>query len=205
MPILSNENPVRRFWARLGVIGLVLLLLMPGMQGTYADTIVNDQVDYYRVEGCSAEAIRASLNANSPTVVDGKSYDANTDCNISWQYQWWETAGSCRMTSVTSRVTIKTTLPRLVEADCLPASLRGRWYDYTAALEDHEAGHRRFGVEAARAIERELMSMAPRSDCKQLYRAAESRARDILAVAREKDRQYDRETEFGARTGAIFP
>jgi predicted secreted Zn-dependent protease len=169
------------------------------------DTIIEDRVVYYDVGGASAPAIRASLDAGSPVMIDGRTYDAYTHCDISWQYQWWQTDAACRMTSVTTRVKITMTLPRHVNPKVLPAGLQRRWFDYRTALEDHEDGHRTIGIAAARAIGRDLMALGVRPDCEQLARAAEDRARTIVSATRNRDRQYDADTEFGALTGAVFP
>jgi len=160
----------------------------------------------YPVSGKTVEQIRRSLDDHSPVRQDGRSFDAYTQWDVDWHLTWFEDPdGTCRPTDVTTRVRVHVTLPDLEETDRLPEALAERWRGYLRALTAHEQAHARIGIEAARAIEAQLMRLGERPACAQLAEAAELLAREIIDRHAAIERQYDAETRFGAREGARFP
>jgi predicted secreted Zn-dependent protease len=79
-----------------------------------------------------------------------------------------------------------------------------RWERYLAALEAHELGHRRFGLEAASAVERSLSSLIAEPTCQQLETAIAAAAETVVEQYRERERRYDEETKHGRADGARF-
>ena len=109
------------------------------------------------------------------------------------------------MTTATTAVRIRQTLPRLENADALTPLLAERWERYMRALVAHEAGHAALGIDAARDMERELLQMGDRSSCDRLASDAKALVRDVIARYALREARYDAETNYGARDDAWFP
>lgn len=195
-------------WMRDHVTAAAILLAvcLGGVSHAYADPEVAVQQITYPVVGQTAAQIRRSLDRNTPVSHDGGTSDAYTRWDIDWRMHWFESSrGTCRPTAVTTRVRIRMTLPELQDTDSLPPALIDRWERYRRALMDHEAGHADIGIAAARAIEARLMQMGDQATCSQLADAANRMAREIIDRHARMERQYDRDTRFGRRNGAVFP
>lgn len=152
---------------------------------------------YYDVQGGDAKAIRKDMNAKRfVDRNDGKPVDSLS----SWRYGWRMRRGPdgrCDPASVELRFTAEVKLPRLANAETLPARVRKRWQDYYAALLRHEAGH----VGYAWSQHGVLLAALKASSCETM--AATGKAE--LDKIRGHDRAYDAETRHGATQGAIFP
>lgn len=160
----------------------------------------------YAVSGRTAAQIRQSLNRNSPVRQDNKTFDAYTRWDIDWRLRWFEDGdGGCRPISVTTLVRIRITLPALQDRDALPPNLADRWQRYLRALAAHEQGHADIGIAAARAIEVQIPLLGLRPSCDRLASETDALAREIIARHAQMEIQYDKDTRFGERDGAIFP
>ena len=80
-----------------------------------------------------------------------------------------------------------------------------QWARYIAALELHEQGHRRHGVDAANEVDRAIAAMPPAGSCDALGKNANALGMSILRKYNQLDLDYDRDTGHGATQGARFP
>jgi predicted secreted Zn-dependent protease len=76
------------------------------------------------------------------------------------------------------------------------------WNDFTAQMLAHEGGHVRIAVEGAREIAETLRPLEGSISCDGLSMRANGAAQVILVRSRERQAEYDRITEFGARQSA---
>jgi predicted secreted Zn-dependent protease len=184
----------------------VLVLSMVFLPRAFAEPKINIQKRYYPAFGQTSAQIRQSLDRNTPVQHNGKPFDAYTKWDVDWQFRWtYDGDGTCRMTAVTTVLHIRQTFPRLENKGALAPQLTRRWERYMIALVEHEAGHAALGIDAARAIERQLLQMGDRSSCDQLESEANALVREIIARYSRLEAQYDADTNYGERDGARFP
>jgi len=160
---------------------------------------------YYLVDGNTAEDIWADILAKSPVKENGKQHVAYTRWNINWQFWWSDYGSSCEISRVTTKLDVAYTLPRLKQSASIPHSVTAHWKKYYAALLDHEQGHKRLGVKAAIEIEHQLSSMGPRRNCEQLELDANTMGKNVIDKYSQLEKEYDRSTNHGLNTGAVFP
>jgi predicted secreted Zn-dependent protease len=160
---------------------------------------------YYTVEGETGEDIWADILAKSPVQQNGKQFAAHTRWNVSWQFWWLDQGSSCGISKVTSRLEVTYTLPRLKKTSSMPDSVITRWDKYYAALFDHELGHKDLGSRAAAEIENQVLNMGTRSSCEQLESDANEIGKNVIAKYSRIEKDYDRTTNHGLNTGAVFP
>ncbi len=80
-----------------------------------------------------------------------------------------------------------------------------RWREYLAPLTEHENGHRKHGLDAAREIDRGIGALPAQANCNALGNAANAFGNEILRKYNERDIDYDRTTDHGRTQGARFP
>ena len=160
-------------------------------------------MQYYSVTGTTEQEIRNSLNKNSPVRVGNNRFDAYTSWNVSWRYTFLKEGQHCKLSQVTTSVVVEQILPRLISV--LSPELQIKWDNYYEALLRHEEGHKNFGIDAAQHIERKLKTISPQPTCKQLERNSNSAAKRILDFYVQKEKEYDKRTNYGAKEGATFP
>ncbi len=180
---------------------LVLFTVLASVIYTsHAKPVVTTETHYYLVDGKNARAIRQDLN-NKRT---GK-YDALTSWWIKWRFYWNSETGLCKLTRVTTDVEIKFTLPKLMPESVANEDAKQRWDSYYSALIAHENGHRDLAIEAAAEIERALLDMEGRDNCKRLEKDANSLAHHIVDDYSARQKHYDKQTNHGMNDGAVFP
>lgn len=164
-----------------------------------AEPAVTTTTRYYDVTGTTPAEIRVDLNRRRP-----HGWDGLTRSHVSWNFRLEPGSGDCRMTSVTTRVEVDYLLPRWLDPGRASPETRAQWERYERALKIHEDGHRDIGIGAAREIEKTLRGLTGRT-CPELERDANDTAQRLLEEARERERDYDRMTNYGATQGARFP
>jgi predicted secreted Zn-dependent protease len=185
------------------ILLFLLLFLLP--LTTFAKPELKTRNIYYTVSGNSAEDIWADIRKKSPVKHNGKLHVAYTKWNVNWQFWWLEKAELCEITRVKTIVDVAYTLPRLKQTAAMPDALSSRWQQYHAALLDHEQGHKELGMKAANEIENTISNMEPHTTCKQLEQAANEMGKEIINKYSKIEKDYDRSTNHGLNTGAVFP
>lgn len=160
---------------------------------------------HYMVAGETAEDIWTDVLAKTPVYQNGKRYAAHTKWNVSWQFWWLDKGNSCEITRVTTGLEVTYTLPRLKQTSSIPDSVVAHWDKYYVALFEHELGHKDVGSKAAIEIENKIYNMAPRNSCEQLESDANEIGKRVIAKYSRIDKDYDRTTNHGLNTGAVFP
>jgi len=182
---------------------LLIFCLLPSAALAETETRINNV--YYLVDGNTAEDIWADTLAKSPVKENGKQHVAYTRWHVNWQFWWLEHGSSCEIDKVTTKLDVTYTLPRLKQSASIPQSVAAHWEKYYAALLDHEHGHKRLGIKAAIEIENQLLNMEPRLSCEQLELDANNMAKNVIDKYSQLEKEYDRSTNHGLNTGAVFP
>lgn len=153
-------------------------------------------IRYYRVAGESAEEVRRSINASGPRDQFGIPRAAYLAWSIRWRLPK-DAAGSPRLSEPEITTRMELTLPRW---EGVSEGMKRRWEVYLEAILAHEDGH----IENARSGERrirEALNAAQRAKRLGSERDAVAVAKGVLNELRAFDRQYDRRTANGTKTG----
>lgn len=180
----------------------VLLVLNICALPAQAAVDVNEQVERYAISGSTPADLRREMDAKGPLGPGGRRFDGYTRWYVSWNYRYNSKGGLCAIASVTTSVKLTMTLPRWSNEN---SALREQWTGYVAALEQHEQGHRRHGIDAANEIDRAIAAMPSAGNCDTLGANANALGTSILRKYNQLDLDYDRDTRHGAAQGARFP
>lgn len=192
---------IARLSSRL--LAAVLLCLPAGY--VYAEPVERFTTTYYDVTGHTAGEIRRDMDWQSPFRVLGKNYVAETHWRIDWQYRSREVKTSCVIESVQVDTYITVTLPRLRNVQEVDPAVLARWQSYIRAVRKHEHGHTEIARQAARELERALLALPPQESCFALRGLARRTAERVIEKYADIDKEYDRETAHGSKTGSVFP
>jgi predicted secreted Zn-dependent protease len=165
----------------------------------------NERVERYDISGSTPADLRREMNAKGPQGAGGRRFDGYTKWYVSWNYRYHNSGGSCAFASVTTSVSVAITLPRWSNESSAGSDVRRQWARYLAALEQHEQGHRRHGIDAANEIDRAIAAMPPAGNCDALGANANALGAGILQKYNQRGLDYDRDTRHGATQGARFP
>lgn len=169
----------------------------------FAKPAVNIKKKYYSVVGFSENEIRKSMNKQRKKYT-GANYDAYTKWDVRWDYRWKKLNGICKIFKINTKVDVTFILPKLLNKNKINNILLKKWERYKKASIKHEYGHRDFGVNSAKKIEEILMKMTS-SNCKNLEKKANKKAKNIINQFVQKEIEYDKKTTHGINDGAVFP
>lgn len=139
----------------------------------------------------------------SPIRHDGKSYSANANSRISYNFYTGEEDGTWYIDRVYTKVDVTFTMPRWADYPKANRDQQQKWDEYYALLMEHENRHKDIAIEGAREIENELLKLNGSNE-KYLKEAAKSRVRLIYKKVRVLQKQFDDETEHGVKDGVVL-
>ncbi len=167
----------------------------------FADPKVNEEFSYFLIYPDNPSEIASELSKHSPIKENGKTYKGHTEWNVDWNY-WWQTEnGECKLNKVKTKVTVIYTMPKLA-ASHNTNNIKERFDKYYSALLLHEKGHKESGVLAATEIEKILLNLPSKLDCKQLESTVDIKAKNIIRKYNKRDIVYDYKTNHGRTQGA---
>ncbi|MEM6858659.1 MAG: DUF922 domain-containing protein [Pseudomonadota bacterium] len=183
---------VRAFLFIATVILAGLVNQAPAKAQRFAD-YPETNVEYYEVTGKRARAVRADINRKRPAAFDG---GPRFDARASYYFSW-TTRGSGPRCNATLTIETSVRIPKLAASAQLSKKDQARWSDYVEALEAHEVGHIALAYKAMPDI-RAALEGGP---CE----SANDRAKVILDNLAMRQREFDRITDHGRKTGSTFP
>lgn len=192
---------IRSYCVFVAVSAVLNACLLPAQ----AAVTLDDHVEHYRISGSTPSDLRREMSAQGPQGAGGRRFDGYTRWYVSWNYRYNNTGGGCTIASVTTRVKVTITLPQWRNESRADSTTRAQWSRYLAALELHEQGHRRHGVDAANEVDQAIAAMPSASNCDALGANANALGMSILRKYNQRDLDYDRDTKHGAAQGARFP
>jgi len=164
------------------------------------------EYNYYDIRGNKADELRKQLDALGPfSEKNRRNYDGLTRWQVSWKSKYRYQGDECLEFKVSTQAQITYTMPKWVNYQKGPVSLRKRWDKYYNALDTHEQGHGKHGVMALKEIERSLPKIENGKSCQELEQAFKEEVDDIIGKYNRIDVKYDEETQHGFTQGAIFP
>jgi predicted secreted Zn-dependent protease len=160
-------------------------------------------VEYYTIEGKTAGDLRAAMRRLGPTNSAGRRSDGYTKWNIEWtfRYRSERKGGPCTAHDIDVQLEVTTTLPVWKRPDRVRPAVVAKWEQFSAALRLHEDGHYRIAADGAEAIRRLLEAHRDGPDCPTLERTLNEVGRKRLEEMRQRQAQYDVDTDSGRRQG----
>jgi predicted secreted Zn-dependent protease len=152
----------------------------------------------YPVTGRDYASLVRSLSANGP-----KGFHGVANWDISYQYTTVPSGNMCRFDSVRLSVKGEILMPKWTDEDSAPPTLRQRWQEYYAALQQHEEGHVQLGNELAVLVQEKFLGYGDMA-CGQAKAIAQSEFDRLYNNMKNRDKEYDQRTQHGATQGARF-
>jgi predicted secreted Zn-dependent protease len=152
----------------------------------------------YPVTGRDYDSLVRSLGANGP-----KGFHGVANWDISYQYTTVPSGTMCRFDSVRLSVKGEILMPKWTDEAAAPLTLRQRWQDYYAALQQHEEGHVQHGKELAALVQEKFLGYGDMA-CGQAKAIAQSEFDRLYNNMKNRDKEYDQRTQHGATQGARF-
>jgi predicted secreted Zn-dependent protease len=168
---------------------------MPSKSGGLDTKIIWNR---YPVTGRDYASLVRSLSANGP-----KGFHGLANWDISYQYTTVPSGTMCRFDSVRLTVKGEILMPKWTDEAAAPPSLRQRWQDYYAALQQHEEGHVQHGNELAALVQEKFLGYGDMA-CGQAKAIAQSEFDRLYNNLKNRDKEYDQRTQHGATQGARF-
>jgi predicted secreted Zn-dependent protease len=159
-------------------------------------------VFHYDIQGRTFDELRADMRRKGPKI-DGTSFVGEARSPMRWSWRTESTGGgTCSIRDVTVSVNAQITLPRWTPPADAESGLVDQWKRFSAALEEHEAGHKDISAKAGREITKQLHGLS--GQCAMLSTRANDLARTIVGRAAEEQTRYDATTRHGLTQGTAF-
>ena len=160
---------------------------------------------YYEIEGLTAEQLRDQMNQLGRKDEYGNHWDAYTEWYITWLYPYAQNAEGCSIGEIEIEVEVTFEFPRWNASASASPDLITKWDDFLNALQNHEDGHYAIAIDAACEILVAINSLSSYPSCLSLDETVETTTEQILDLYRERETDYDRDTEHGRSQGVSFP
>jgi predicted secreted Zn-dependent protease len=160
------------------------------------------RVEYFDIHGATARELRADLTRLGPVGETGIPGDAYTEYRIAWRFSMRFKNGVCRAEDVVVDLDVTMRLPRWSPPAGVAAQLIETWDRFNEVLREHEDGHHEIAIAAAREVRHKLRARARAASCEALKNKLNTAAGEVLGKYRNRQRDYDRETDFGRAQGA---
>lgn len=197
------------------VAGMLLLILSGCQRGVISSgglqvdqnehVTINVTYNTYQVEGSTAEELREQLDQLGVMDESGEGFDGHTQWEIIWSYPYHQNEGACSTGQVEVNAEITIMLPEWAPPESAPEALISQWDEFVRALRAHEEEHQQISVEAAYQIYEALSNLPAYLTCEALEQAADELGESILENNRQREKEYDTETNHGRDQGARFP
>jgi predicted secreted Zn-dependent protease len=179
-------------------LGLLLVLAAGSPALARADSF---RVENFAIHGTSARELRADLARLGPVGETGIRGDAYTEYRIAWKFSMMFKDGHCRASNVMVDLDVTMRLPSWVPPAGVAAPLITTWERFSEVLREHENGHYRIAISAASDVRRKLRARSRAATCELLKAKLNDTANAVLHEYREKQLDYDRDTDYGRAQG----
>jgi predicted secreted Zn-dependent protease len=109
--------------------------------------------------------------------------------------------GVCRADNAAVDLDVTMSLPSWVPPAGVATQLIATWDRFSEVLREHEDGHHRIAISAAREVRRKLRARTRAATCAMLKARLNDTANAVLAEYRERQQDYDRDTDYGRAQG----
>jgi predicted secreted Zn-dependent protease len=159
------------------------------------------RIEYFEIRGATAQQLRAELKRLGPIGETGIRGDGYTEYRIAWKFSMTLKNGVCRARDVDVDLDVVMRLPRWDPPARAPKRLLDTWNQFATVLREHEDGHHRLAIAAAREVQRKLRARTSAPSCEAVKIRLNAIANDVLRKYREKQLAYDLDTDYGRAQG----
>jgi predicted secreted Zn-dependent protease len=159
------------------------------------------RIEYFDLQGSTARELRADLSRLGPVGETGVRGDGYTEYQIAWRFSMALNDGVCSAQEVAVDLAVTMQLPRWHPPASTSSELRDTWRRFSVDLRKHEDGHHKIARSAAKAVKRRLKADIKAPSCEALKTRMNTVATDVLREYREKQHEYDLETDYGRAKG----
>jgi predicted secreted Zn-dependent protease len=159
------------------------------------------RVENFSIRGATARELRDELKRLGPVGETGIRGDGYTEYRIAWKFSMRLKDGVCRADNVAVDLDVTMQLPSWDPPAGVAPELIATWDRFSDLLREHEDGHHRLAIAAAREVRRKLRARAKASSCEDLKAKLNDRANQVLREYRERQQEYDLETDYGRAQG----
>ena len=177
---------------------LLFLLVMLLPLSLFGKITVEKDVKYYDVNPKSKKDLSATLLSKSPVKIAGTKRYGGTTWSI---YHRYEYKGKCRITKAFVELNIKTVLPRLEAGKNIKYSVKSPFNKFSNKLAAYQKKHVKFALQAAKDVEKKMLSYGSPSDCKAFRKQLRSDIEKIIKKYKTKSLDYDEKTDYGRKEG----
>lgn len=165
---------------------------------------VIDSPAFYDVYGNSVAQIGQQLNVCAPHLgTAGTTYLAYTSYHLSWRYDYTVTEnGKCVLSNIKVGQHISQIFPRWNDTG-KHTDIANKWQTFSAALQEHEAGHAALDTQYANKLLADLQTLPP-LDCASVTATVNTTANSDAAALNQAHANHDATTNHGANEGAIW-
>ena len=181
------------------VTGLARAAAILGLCTIATDARARDtfRIEYFDVRGATAAQLRADLSRVGPVGETGLRGDGYTEYRIAWRFSMRSGNDECRAHDVQVDLDVRMLLPRWTPPPGVNAGLLRNWERFSEVLREHEDGHHRIAVAAAKEVRRKLGGRVKAGDCRTVEARMNETANDVLQEYRRKQAEFDRKTDYG--------
>jgi predicted secreted Zn-dependent protease len=168
---------------------------------TAASSADSFRVENFAIHGATARELRDELKRLGPVGETGIRGDAYTEYRIAWRFSMQMNDGVCRADDVAVDLDVTMRLPTWNPPAHAAPQLIDTWDRFSEVLREHEDGHHRLAIAAAREVRRKLRARTKASSCEELKAKLNDRSNEVLREYRERQLKYDLETDYGRGQG----
>ena len=170
----------------------LMLLATPAL----ADVVKTVSNEYYVVEGRNPKTIYLNLKRQSPLNEGYKTYQANTQTELKYNFKWRKRGNTCTLEKVTIFLHLTYKYPKL--AHSVDNKTRKWWKKFMTKLEEHELIHGQISIKAAHELDDALRAF-DYTDCINFKAELKKRATRIINKMMRAQKDYDKLTEHGLK------
>lgn len=167
----------------------------------YAEPVIDTRFNFYKIYPSSKNDLSKEMHKRSPIRKNGKTFKGNTHWYVKWTFKWKRKNGICSITKVDTSLTVTYTMPQIAKGYEVTQSIRQSFENYYTSLLNHERGHMKSGLFAAREIEKSLLSLGSFKSCQRLDETANALGHKIIKKYNKRDKEYDKKTNHGKTEG----
>jgi predicted secreted Zn-dependent protease len=160
------------------------------------------RIEYFDLRGSTARELRADLSRLGPVGETGIRGDGYTEYRIAWRFSMTLKDGVCSAQDVEINLDVTMKLPRWNPPAGVSSELLETWDRFSDDLREHEDQHHKIARSAAKAVKRKLKGRIKGASCEALKAKMNTAATDVLREYREKQLEYDLETDYGRADSA---
>jgi predicted secreted Zn-dependent protease len=145
----------------------------------------------YRISGKSGNQLLDAMDHRGPKHGLLTRAIAQTAYAVSWEIDWRERNGQCRIASADAELTITYNYPQV--ANAMSADLKRRWERFMSGVRKHEQTHGRLAREMANAAEKQILRISFKNDrgCRRTQAEVKRRINAIYAAYEARQVEFD--------------